>query len=187
MSAVFLSPHNDDETLFGAFTIVRYRPHVVVCFKSVRQSLLWRIEAHTRQAETDAALRELGAPSWEQWDVRDDLTVDEARVELEPRLRALERERRPELVFAPASHDGGHEQHELVGELARAIFCDRVYGFASYANGRGRVPLERVDAEPEAIGAKVRALACYTSQATLRSTAHHFVECQIEYLDRMPS
>lgn len=74
---LFLSPHNDDETLFGAFTIMREKPLVVVVFDSyiqVARGAEW-CDWKTRRQETARAMIALGQFSHYALD-RDELPDD---------------------------------------------------------------------------------------------------------------
>src|SRR5690348_4430996 len=99
MAGVFLSPHNDDEALFGAFTLLRYRPLVVICMYAGEE----------RADESRRACEILGCDV-EQW------SFDEGDWdEVETRFGDLERP-----VFAPAFAQGGNFQHNRIAELAPA-------------------------------------------------------------------
>ena len=124
--SVFIAPHNDDETLFGAFTLLRERPHVVVCLRSMVQELRGcGITYRQRERETAAAMRTLGVPSWEQWEIPDS-EPDWAL--LEDRLRSLDAAR----VFAPAVETGGHEHHNAIAAIAERAFGGRLTAYLTY-------------------------------------------------------
>ena len=63
MSGVLFSPHADDETLFAAYTVLRHRPRVVICFPSERDYG----ETQVRADESRAAMRLLGVTDVDQW------------------------------------------------------------------------------------------------------------------------
>lgn len=173
MNAVLFAPHNDDETLFATWQLLRHDPHVVIVLKSAKQSDLG-VTAETREAETDCALKQLGVSSWEQWPYPD-TGPDWQAVELA--MQMLDERMEPELVLAPAVEDGGHEQHSRVGELARAVFGDRVTAYLTYVRGQlsSRVG-EEVAFEPDWPVRKLRALACYESQIGLPATRPWFMD-----------
>jgi LmbE family N-acetylglucosaminyl deacetylase len=175
MTALALCPHNDDETLFCSYTLRRHHPFVAICFKSRKQDRMG-VSARLRQAETDAALQELGYESgdWLQGDTFDD---DPQPL---PGLRALFA-RLDGLgftgdVYAPAVEEGGHEQHNLVGALALTHYGHRVRPYLMYRRGflstRGR----EVVPQPGDVVAKLRAMACYESQIGLEPTAPWFLD-----------
>lgn len=170
---LFLSPHNDDETLFGAFTLLREKPVVVVVLDSYLQEQRGHgITFWDRRGETMQALEQLGA-RYNFLGFRDD----------RPEWLAIERQLcayDPEHVWAPAVEPTGHEHHNRVGEIADRIWPGRVTHYMTYTPaGKSRgVP---VPFEPEWVEKKLRALACYRSQLALRSTWDHFLREQYEY------
>jgi LmbE family N-acetylglucosaminyl deacetylase len=177
--ALFIAPHNDDETLFGAFTILRERPLVVVVFdghaqKARGNSVGW-VE---RRLETRRALEILGSVPCYLGFSDDDpkVTAGAIRARLLETLGAFN-----ETVFAPALEVGGHAQHNLV---AAAVDDDpRVVRYLTYtpagkSTSSRPVPIER----PEWIGKKLRALSCYESQWDPRLGCYpHFLRDQTEY------
>lgn len=175
MRSLFLAPHNDDETLFGAFTIMRYAPTVAVVFKSDKQRA-HGIEADTREFETTLALDMLGAGSWEQWPIRDSVSDAEARIALRSILETLRTTY--EHVFAPAPDELGHEQHTLVGEVALEVFGeDRVTLYLTYRRGEGATRSEwPAPFEPGWVSAKLLALGAYASQIEHPPTAPWFID-----------
>jgi LmbE family N-acetylglucosaminyl deacetylase len=151
VSAVFLAPHPDDEALFGAFTLLRHKPHVIVCTD----------RGIDRLAETAAACGILGV-TFEQWhDPIDELVY------------ALE-ERRYERIFAPQPEVHGDPDHNAVGQMAYRHFGAAVTHYMTYTTA-GKSKGRRVEYELPWIGLKLRALACYPSQYGDPSHAPHFV------------
>lgn len=175
MTALLLSPHNDDESLFAAATCVIHDPHVVVVLRSQLQQIRGTgITAATREAETDRALSQLDVTTWEQWPYSD-AAPDWAAVEAA--MRELDEQRHPERVFAPAVELGGHDQHNQVGDLAHAVFGDRVTAYLTYVRGHGRSRSgNEVPFEPDWPVRKLRALACYRSQIVEPSTRDWFLD-----------
>lgn len=170
---LFLSPHNDDETLFGAFTILRHNPHVIVCLKSVLQEARGTgITAVQRETETARALWWLGDPTWEQWQFSD---MDPDWEALKTRLsRGSVGYRR---VFAPAYEQDGHEQHNKISQIARHIFGEeKVETYLTYRRGHGRSVGTEVPYEASWPMKKLRALACYETQINEPSTAYWFMD-----------
>ncbi len=175
MSAtLFLAPHNDDESLFGAFTILRFSPDVATVFKSAKQSPA--VTADERELETAIALEALGDPRWMQWPILDTTPAAQARKAVQS---ILETQRTTYAhVFAPAPIVGGHEQHSLVGDVALKVFGDeRVTLYHTYRRGEGRTtsPWE-VPFEPSWPMGKLLALAAYGSQIAHPATAPWFLE-----------
>ncbi len=167
-SAVLFAPHSDDETLFAAFTILKHRPHVVVCFESAGDYG----ETKVREAETRDAMSVLGAAGVEQW----------AGGELETQMRDLDARLRPSIVFAP-SERSSHPDHVHVARAAAAVFGSRLTQYHTYINGK-KVTSDRVAPfERPWIAQKLRALARYESQIA-HPRAHEFFLCDLrEYLD----
>ncbi len=174
-NTVFVAPHNDDETLFGAFTLLREKPHVIVCLRSMVQELRGcGITYRQREAETEAALRTLRVPSWEQWEILDSEPDWELIGE---RLRRLDAGH----VFAPAFEDGGHDHHNTIAELAARVFHGRLTAYLTYTHEKRSTNGQLVPFESEWIELKLMALLCYRSQILERSTRDHFLYPQYEY------
>jgi LmbE family N-acetylglucosaminyl deacetylase len=178
VTALLLSPHNDDEALFAAFTCVRERPHVIVCLRSaVQERRGYGITAAVREAETDRAMRILGC-SWEQWPYPDDVVDWPA---IEARLRDLDV--RYGRVYAPAPEaQEGHAHHDTLGYIADRVFgAENVTHYLTY-NAQGRstsgIPVPIEDAWVEL---KLMALACYRSQLGHASCVEHFLRDQHEW------
>lgn len=172
-SRLFLAPHNDDETLFGAFTILRERPLVIVVFDSWNQWLRGhRITAEQRRTETLAALRILEAGA-------EFLGFKDSEPDPEAIAAALGRYGQPEMVYAPAVEPDGNAQHNLVGEIAVRLFpkVTRYMTYTAAGKSRGK----SVPVEPGWAHKKLRALACYASQIELPDTRDHFLRDQYEY------
>lgn len=160
MNAVLLSPHNDDETLFAAYACLAHRPFVVICLRSELQERRGGPSAATREAETDSAMAILGCP-WTQWKFSDAERVP--RNTLEIWMRHLQATH--DVVIAPAVEEGGHEHHNLVGELAREVWGSEVIAYTTYRRGHGRTEVgNRTVPDPDWIVRKHAALACYRSQ-----------------------
>lgn len=154
----------DDSELFGAFTLLADRPHVVVCLRSVKQAALG-ISAQCREHETRSAMRVLGC-EWSQWP---DPDVDPDPEALMAQMQQLDAERRPERVYAPAVEDGGHDQHNLIGSLAVNVFGTRVQPYFTYKRGFMRTRSDNeVPYTAEMVALKLRALSCYRSQISLK-------------------
>ena len=156
--AVLFSPHSDDETLFAAFTILKHRPHVVVCFESTGDYG----DQAVREAETRDAMSVLGADGVEQW----------AGGDLEAQMRALDARVKPAQVFAPSVRSS-HPDHVHVAQAAATVFGHRLTTYHTYIHGT-KVRSDRiVPFEPNWISKKLRALARYESQIN-HPRAHAF-------------
>jgi LmbE family N-acetylglucosaminyl deacetylase len=183
---LFLSPHNDDETLFGAYTLIREQPHVIVVLRSfVEASWENGPPYHVRETETRKALGVLGLPAaYEQWPYRDSNPDWD---EIADQLGAYSEDCDIEHVWAPAVELGGHEHHNMLGEIARDVFpAESVTYYLTYIHGKGKscdgivVPTSH-----EWEMKKVKALQQYKSQWELPQTRMHFTERNInEYYAR---
>lgn len=174
--SLFLAPHNDDETLFGSYTLLRENPHVVVVLRSmVQEERGYGITFADREQETAAALKELGVSSWEQWPIKD---TAPNWVAVEIKLRGLPWAPK---VYAPAVEDGGHPHHNSLGELALRVFPGRVKPYLTYTVEGKSEWGEPVPVEDGWEERKRAALGCYVSQARHPSTAAHFDRSLTEY------
>jgi LmbE family N-acetylglucosaminyl deacetylase len=179
---LFLAPHNDDETLFGAFTIQRHQPIVVTALRSHYQADRWPAADYgheRREAETEAALAELGAPAWAQWEF-DDRQPDWPAIR--QRLQELPADG---MVYAPFPEPvDGHDQHNLLGVAALDVFGrHRVQLYTTYSRQNGKSAIgSRVDPTPDEIAGKLRAMACYGSQLENWLTRPHFMRGLDEFL-----
>ncbi len=183
MTALFLAPHNDDESLFGAFTIQRQRAHVVTVLRSFYQAERWPAADYgfeRREAETKAALAELGATG-EQWD-HDDRDPDWRDIGTQLRLLDLDA-RGWSVVYAPFPEAvDGHEQHDQLGRIAYDVWPTSVVFYTTYTRQNGRTVGERFDPTPGEIAGKLRAMAHYGSQLENWLTRPHFMRRLDEYL-----
>lgn len=163
---VLFAPHNDDEALFAAFTILRHRPSVVVCYASTGD---YGAPA-AREAETRDAMSVLGAASVEQWSGGD----------LSAQMREYDARLHPTRVWAPSASTS-HPDHLAVAVAARDVFGDRVLAYHTYDNG-GKVRIgDPVPFEPIWVGQKLRALARYQSQIAHPRACQFFAWDLLEY------
>lgn len=177
---LFLSPHNDDETLFGAFTLLRERPRIVTCFRGEVQRLRGApITAEDRMSETRAALAALfvgdSPPEWIQ------LPFSDATPEwpaLKARLRDMVLVDR---IYAPAYETEGHDQHNGVATLAEELWPGKVTHYLTYTTRGKSFSPHRVPATGDFLRRKLLALGCYRSQINHPSTREHFIRDQYEY------
>jgi LmbE family N-acetylglucosaminyl deacetylase len=186
MNPLFFAPHNDDETLFGAFTIQRESCQVVTVFRSYYQAERWpgpnAATFERREAETLQALIELGVPFFEQW------THDDRSPRwdiIEEQIGQLNEDSDCARVYAPfPEQQDGHEQHDLLGRIVVDVFGrDRVVFYTTYQRQNGRTTVgSRVDPTPAEIAGKLRAMACYTSQLENWLCRPHFTRGLDEFL-----
>lgn len=181
---LFLSPHNDDETLFGAFTLLREKPLVVFIFDGTRQE---GVTAELRRNESRTACRILGVQCVFLGlpDTISPVLLPRAfreawsRVILPPDLAG---ELVPH-VYAPAYAEGGNAQHNLVHDSVLKWFpsANTTYytTYLKHEKQRSKVgvPIENGDW----VARKLNAMACYQSQIRLLSTQPHFLRDLYEY------
>lgn len=166
---VLLSPHNDDETLFAAFTIAREHPRVVVCFPGAPGYG----DPRERTLETRRAVEILGGAGVEQW-TWDPRLPDTKHMTMEAMMRDLDRRECPRLVWAP---DEGttHPDDVAVYQAASAVFGDRLTTYHTYRvlepkslEGSPHIvkvtSTRQVHYEAAWVGLKLRALAEYQTQ-----------------------
>jgi LmbE family N-acetylglucosaminyl deacetylase len=168
---LFLSPHSDDEVLFGTFTLLRHKPKLVICCPSVRDYG----DTALRCQESAAAMAVLGIAETEQLLEDCDVTAY---------LLALKRSERPDRVFAPHWR-ASHPDHRLISQRALEVFGGSVTQYHTY-DARGKVRRDvRVPHEPGWIGLKLRALLCYQSQLAHPRACEFFAEDLYEYAEAL--
>lgn len=180
---VFVSPHNDDETLFGSFTLLREKPLVVIVYDGhVQAARGLGVRWDERRSETRAACEILGCSSIRHLGISDaDPTVDVWEVR-----RAingiLDNHRGVSEIYAPAIEERGHVQHNLVGA---AVEGPNVIRYLTYTDqGKSTNGREVSILSPDWIEKKLLALACYKSQFSLDKRMGcypHFLRSQYEY------
>lgn len=179
MSAILFAPHGDDETLFAFYTLLRFKPHVVVVYYSDER----------RQLETAKAMQIAGV-GWTPWHFREHVFHDEdskrQRAEMEKAIAdAIEGH---DIVIAPAWEEGGHEHHNLVGKIVTSSVNYGLLGpglirYTTYRRGYGRTEAGHeiipTSAEREL---KQKALRCYESQIDREVTRVWFGDDQREFV-----
>jgi len=178
---LFVSPHNDDETLFGAFTIIRHKPAVLVVFDSFIQCKngagpTWM----QRRRETIEACGMLGAEAHFLGVKDTEPEYDKIISQLSVWTKAATRG--PiETVWAPLYEELSHPHHNMVSRACTELFQTVRY-YATYTSlGKTKIG-EPVPVEPEWIGMKLKALACYQSQIFTPNCQEHFLREQYEYV-----
>lgn len=182
MRTVYFAPHNDDECLWGAYSIMATEADVVVCLRGDIQGIRGeKVTARERELESRNACEWLGVNVFEQWSFSDAAPEWPAISE-----QIREYAERYDRAFAPAFEEGGHEHHNLIGDLVRAAFEGRTVSYYTYLYGGARqqigckVPID----DPRWIARKLRALACHESQHLLASTSPHFTDYPLtEWVD----
>lgn len=174
---LFLAPHNDDETLFGAYTIMREKPLVVIVTDSWIQYLRGEgVTAEQRKKESQQAMRILGVPI-EFLGIKDNELTDKALME---KLKQY----RPTKVYAPLPNSK-HPHHNLVGRVVHKLWPSKIIFYSTYTK-KSFTPVGEIEIKPtrEEIELKNKALDCYKSE--IRITPHHFraVRNKSEYLNK---
>lgn len=169
MKSLFLAPHNDDETLFGAFTLLREKPTVVVVTDSFVQYLRGdNITFEQRRRETLEAMKVLGCKVvFGQ--------IPDHKIDKDILVEAFEPLKSVEKIYAPKPYENGNPQHNLIGEVAKEVFGDKVIFYSTYTKDNlymtGDIEVKPTEEELEL---KNKALQCYKSQLSLPSTRPHF-------------
>ncbi|HKU77948.1 MAG TPA: PIG-L family deacetylase [Pyrinomonadaceae bacterium] len=176
---LLLSPHNDDECLFAAYTIMRDKPLVIIVTDSNAQ-LAESITADQRREESRRACELLGVPV--AFLGLKDGTLKQQKADLERRLEPFASQPWTH-VYAPAVQ-GGHNDHDALGDVVSSMFSEVSY-YATYAEGEFFTPAGReIEPTQEQVERKNRALECYRSQIGLPQNKCHFdaVRGRAEYL-----
>lgn len=166
---IFLSTHNDDESLFGAYTLMRYKPLVIIVTDSYIQPERGDINctAEIRRKETINAMNLAGCPVV-FLGIRDTELTEQILAE---RLQYFN----PETIYIPALQ-GGNLQHDLVNRVALHLFGrERCEQYCTYTKTElwTTGSWEIQPSQPE-IELKNKMLDCYRSQLNLSSTVSHF-------------
>lgn len=196
---LFISPHNDDEALFGSFIILGEQPRTLVVFDSVVQVSRGNLEcsAEARRAETCAALEVLspgispvflgipdqGPPSQLAAEVSKAFEALAQAMDRQDGWPHVGSDAPPGAIWLPAAERGGHPQHNMVGELGAQILSAWPLRFYATYTPAGRSTTDhRVFIQPGWARKKLLALACYRSQLDLVSTQPHFLRDLNEYV-----
>jgi LmbE family N-acetylglucosaminyl deacetylase len=176
MKVLFLAPHNDDEALFGAYTIMRRKPIVVIVTDSwIQFGRGQGITAKQRRQETIDAMNLLCAPV-EFLGIRDN-ELDNGNL-----ISALQCYS-PDKVYAPQPNSK-NVQHNLVGEIAHQLWNGKVIFYSTYTT-ENLTPKGKIEIvpKPEEIEMKNRALDCYKSQIRINNDHFVAVRGKSEYLN----
>lgn len=167
-NSLAIFPHNDDEVLFFAYSLMREKPLVLLITDSFIQPNRGEkgCSAAERRQETIEACKLLGCPVVFAG-LRDD-SLDKCQIE-----GVLQRFHGFDKVFAPAIQ-GGNAQHDLIGEAVKKWRPDTIQ-YTTYTKTElwttGRTEIVPTEAENEL---KIKAMGCYPSQLNLGSTRPHF-------------
>lgn len=160
---LFLSPHNDDAVLFASFTLQRERPLVLTVFDSHIQVSRGHAQcsAPARRLEDMAAMTILGC------DVAFSGVPDDCDPHwIRTRVHSALSHWTPTEVWLPAVEEGGHEQHNFVGEIGLEAFKGAtIHRYLTYTRTKGKSTNGR-EMKPTGtmVLKKLQALACYRTQ-----------------------
>ena len=161
--SIALIPHNDDEALYLAYTIMREKPLVIVCTDSyIQEERGDGITAEERIEETKRAMKLAGA------DV-EFLHIPDNNVQRRELIIGLGEYLLfdPDVIYAPAIEEGGNPTHNKIGSVAETVFDNvkmkhyMTYGSANYTKTKGN---ELVIPTKKEMKLKSKMLACYPSQ-----------------------
>jgi hypothetical protein len=178
MKSITISPHNDDGILFAAYLTIIWEADVFTVLRSVVQEMRgYGITATMREAEDQRAFAELDVLTYRQGPCGD-AAPNWPEVDRQFAALAFEYEH----AIIPAVEEGGHDQHNRIGEMAAEHFAT-VTRYTTYRRGQGR-SRDGVEVEPQPrwISMKHRALACYESQINEPTTRPWFVGDLAEYV-----
>ena len=185
---LFVSPHCDDETLFGAFTILREQPYVMIVYDGyVQQNRGLSVTPMERRQESIAALNILGIPMNKILFCALDDSKEYTEREIGERLitGCLIADFQPEEIFMPAHELRGHRHHNLVARAGLLEILPKITRYMTYTDHGKSVSNKPVIVEnPLWIARKLLALACYTSQMSLDPRMGcwpHFLRSQEEF------
>jgi len=179
---LFLAPHNDDEALYGAFTIQREKPLVIIVTDGARHEKRGLVKADVRRLESFRACSEhLGAPI-------DFLRIPDDQLSVESAIAAFKRlelkHKGIETVYAPSWYGHGNQDHNVVSVAAGEVWGKRVRFYSTYTAQCVKVEgLNEIIPTESELHVKRQALACYVSQ--IRINGQYFTAARngSEYLD----
>ncbi len=176
---IFLAPHNDDEALFGAYTILREKPLVVIVTDSYIQKKRLGIKTGTRIAESEKAMEILGADI-EFLHIPDDLAENDFTGLVRGKFNVIKES--ADMVYAPAIQ-GGHWQHDVIGQVAKQVWGSKVIFYSTYSKEKLFVEdgVKVIPSEEE-MELKNKALDCYVSEHSIDGERFELVRNKPEYI-----
>jgi len=163
---IFLSPHNDDEVLFGCYTLIRKKPLVIICTDSyIEEARGDGVTAGQRIWETKEACKLLGVKVKFLHIPDNEIT--------ETILHKVLEDMWCDTCYAPAFEEGGNPIHNLVARVAPCFFdCIHYTTYTAYdTKTKGSQIVIPTEEEKEL---KRKALLCYPSQMKIKTTAPFF-------------
>ena len=175
--SILISPHQDDESLFGAYTIMREKPLVIICTDSYTQ---WeRGDGITNEERTNESIEamKLAGADVEFLHIPDN---EPLRLNLLEKLEDLRIKYNPDIVYAPAQEEGGNMWHNAIGRISKLAGFKEIkhymtYGSANYTKTKGDELVIPTDKEKEL---KKKMLACYPSQMKI-SCRNFFINKEV--------
>ncbi len=177
-NAILFAPHNDDESLFASFFILKYRPDVIICLQSRKQG---EGTHKVSNKETSFAMKNFGVyhEIWPYWDDDPDWSLIDHQI-----CNTIEQY---DTIIYPAHCVDGNEQHNKIYNMIEyqrhAKYPDKEftkYTTYGYPSGRQQGTHE-LKPEPEWIPLKLHAISCYKSQIEREDTREHFMRSIKEY------
>jgi LmbE family N-acetylglucosaminyl deacetylase len=159
---VFISPHSDDATLFGAYTILREKPLVV----TVTHATMQGDNGNERIVEDYSAMRILGAPVAF-------LGIDEDELTEEALLEHLKVFPSDTFYYIPEYEDEGNPHHNLINQAVKGL-TDNYAEYKTYSGLKDRTVGIKVIPTDEELELKRQAMQCYRTQIENPNTAHYF-------------
>lgn len=159
---ILLSPHNDDEILFGAYTIMREKPVVVIVTHATMQG----DNGHERAMESYKAMKMLGASVCFLGIDEDKLTEEI----LQDKLMDFYSDET--FAYFPEYEENGNPHHNIVNRVAKRLFDGKEY--KTYSGLEDRTMGEEIIPTAEELELKKKAMRCYRTQINNPNTAHYF-------------
>lgn len=153
---LFIACHNDDEALFGAYTLMRQKPLVVVVTDGIIHQQRFGIDPSIRRQESRNACKIAGCRV--QFLGIPDNDVNKAD------LRFALSKYKPYKVYAPAI-DGGNATHDLVSDVAWQLWGKKCVFYTTYSKTAFRIKGDtEIIPTREELDKKIEMLKCYKSQ-----------------------
>lgn len=168
LNSLAIIPHQDDDSLFLAFTLIREKSLVLFVTDSFIQAQRGDgITAEMRNREAAQAMEILGC-SFVFGGIPDTQLTEEETAQLFLRFGNFDE------VYAPAIIENGNPQHNLIGKVAKEIWPDLI-PYMTYSKTDLSIKGSReIVPTPEERVLKAKALHCYQTQINLASTRPHF-------------
>jgi len=146
-----ISPHNDDEALWGLKIIKKEKPVVIIVTHSTTQG----DNGYERTIESYKAMKKLGI-SIMFLGIDEDKLTDEI---LEEKLKDI----KADIVYCPEL-EGGHEHHDIVSRVCSKLFKTEYYKTYNKDGITGNRDFDR------------DILDCYQTQINKKETKHYFYD-----------